>query len=142
MTKNRTDESLKLLRDDQWPLALFSFQEVNGSDIDKGNLALGPLTDNQDQEAMNVRPYYLIFLFLFSVKQATSTHVVIGAVKDNTSRAGMVTNVSLQMTIDDISRQTNPSLVLRMMNSIGEPATAALAGKLLQLFFPYAKETM
>uniref|UniRef100_A0A166GXX5 Uncharacterized protein n=1 Tax=Daucus carota subsp. sativus TaxID=79200 RepID=A0A166GXX5_DAUCS len=109
MTKNRTDESLKLLRDDQWPLALFSFQEVNGSDIDK---------------------------------QATSTHVVIGAVIDNTSRAGMETNVSLQMTIDDISRQTNPSLVLRMMNSIGEPATAALAGKLLQLFFPYAKETM
>ncbi|WOG83012.1 hypothetical protein DCAR_0102185 [Daucus carota subsp. sativus] len=77
---------------------------------------------------MNVRPYYLIFLFLFSVKQATSTHVVIGAVIDNTSRAGMETNVSLQMTIDDISRQTNPSLVLRMMNSIGEPATAALAG--------------
>ncbi|WOH13543.1 hypothetical protein DCAR_0833053 [Daucus carota subsp. sativus] len=84
---------------------------------------------------MKMRAYYLIFtfsvLFLFSVKQATSTRVVIGAVMDKMSRAGMETNVALQMAIDDISRQTNQSFVLKMINSRGEPARAALAANRL-----------
>lgn len=70
-----------------------------------------------------------------SLKQATSTHVVIGAVIDNTSRAGMEANVSLQMALDDFSRQTDQSFVLRVINSQGEPAAAALAGKVYLLSY-------
>lgn len=70
---------------------------------------------------------------MFSLKQATSTQVVIGAVIDNTSRAGMEATVSLQMALDDFRRQTNQSFVLRVINSQGEPAMAALAGKLYLL---------
>ncbi|KAK1405106.1 Glutamate receptor [Heracleum sosnowskyi] len=80
---------------------------------------------------MNIIYYYIIFcftfVFIFSLKQATSTQVVIGAVIDNTSRAGMEANVSLRMALDDISKQTNQSFVLRVINSQGEPAKAALA---------------
>ncbi|KAK1405102.1 Glutamate receptor [Heracleum sosnowskyi] len=63
--------------------------------------------------------------------RAASTEVVIGAVIDNRSRAGMETDVSLQMALEDISRQTNQTFVLRVMNSQGEPTTAALAAKRL-----------
>lgn len=79
---------------------------------------------------MSLVPCYLIFFFavLFSLKQAASKQVVIGAVIDNRSRAGMETDVSLQLALEDISRKTNQTFVLHVVNSQGEPATAALAG--------------
>ncbi|KAL8131537.1 glutamate receptor 2.8-like isoform X1 [Apium graveolens] len=84
---------------------------------------------------MSIIHYYFIvcftLVFMFSLKQATSTQVVIGAVIDNTSRAGMEANVSLQMALDDFNRQTNQSFVLRVINSQGEPAMAALAANRL-----------
>lgn len=69
-------------------------------------------------------------LVLLSLQQTTSTQVVVGAIIDGTSRAGMEANVSLQIALDDISRKADQKLVLHITNSYGKPAMAAPSGKL------------
>ncbi|KAK1405104.1 hypothetical protein POM88_004709 [Heracleum sosnowskyi] len=68
---------------------------------------------------------------LLSLQHTTSTLVIIGAIIDGTSRAGREANVSMQIALDDISRKTNQSFVLRITNSYGKPALAAISAKRL-----------
>ncbi|KAL8147763.1 hypothetical protein AgCh_005180 [Apium graveolens] len=71
-------------------------------------------------------------VFLFCLRQTASTQVaVIGAIIDHTSRAGMEANVALHMALQDITKHTNQTLVLHVMNSQGEPALAAITAKRL-----------
>lgn len=86
---------------------------------------------------MNIIPNYFILSFtalaLFSAQQsATSSHEysIIGAILDNTTRAGREAKVSIDIAFDEFSTKTNQSFVLRIINSSGDPASAALAGKL------------
>lgn len=87
------------------------------------------------QKAMNILPDYVFstVLVLLYMQQATSSQVVIGAIIDGTSRAGKEANVSLQMTLDDISKQTNQSVILHITNSHWKPALAALSVNLYNL---------
>lgn len=76
-------------------------------------------------------------LALFSTQAATSSHEysVIGAIIDNTTRAGREAKVSIEMALDDISSKTNQSFHRHIINSQGEPVLAALAGKLYTYIF-------
>ncbi|KAK1405100.1 Glutamate receptor [Heracleum sosnowskyi] len=82
---------------------------------------------------MSMIPSYIFstVLVLLSLHQTTSTQVVIGVIIDGTSRAGKEANVSLQIALDDITRKTDQRLVLRLTNSHGKPALAALSAKRL-----------
>lgn len=80
--------------------------------------------------------WLLLALGLLVTQAATSSGEqsrVIGAILDNTSRAGREAKVSIDMALDDIGNNTNQRFVTHIINSQGKPLLAALQGNIFTL---------